>query len=108
MRPKNLPVEADCQKLRDYTLIIIRTLQDDFIIFQDNTHYSMLRDAVLFNARRGGEPRRLTLKELRNAENGIWIDTTRNFKPNDESEKALMGKYKLAYQSGEKHQSNGS
>lgn len=103
-RPKHLPDEEDCFKLRNYTLDVIRALQDDFI-FQDNAQYSTLRDAVvcrltLFNARRGGEPSRLTLKEWNDAEKGVWIDETRNFKPADELEKALMGKYKLAYQSG--------
>ena len=45
---------------------------------------------TLFNARRGGEPARLTLKEWEDAENGSWIDPQLIETVNDPLEKQLL------------------
>ena len=67
-------------------------------------HCADLRDLTvsrltLFNARRGGEPARLTLKEWNEAASGTWLGTDIDGKAN-EIERKLFGDFKLTYQSG--------
>ncbi|GFR76745.1 histone-lysine N-methyltransferase SETD8-A [Elysia marginata] len=54
---------------------------------------------TMFNARRGGEPARLTIKEWDDAFAGAWVDPL-GFSIQDPLEQALVSKYKLAYQAG--------
>jgi len=78
-RPDKLPTEQDYQKLRDYSLKRIEQLISDEYTLWTATEYCELRDLVLsrvtlFNARRGGEPARLTLQEWHNAREDEWLD----------------------------------
>lgn len=103
-RPKKLPEEDDVQKIRDYILERMQNMADTFQ-FLDSSQYIQLRDMVvcrltLFNARRGGEPSRLTLKEWSDADKGVWLDKKQLGYKADPLEQKLLGKYKLAYQSG--------
>ena len=80
-RPKILPREDDVRKLRDYIVAEIEKLANDYH-FLNSSQYIRLGDLVvcrltLFNARRGGEPSRLTLKEWADAEEGTWLDESR-------------------------------
>ena len=91
--------------MRDFTLKKIQELTDDTYLFVANTEYSLLRDLVvsrltLFNARRGGEPSRLLLEEWNDALNDVWYNNTETV--DDPLEKFLLGRYKLAYQSGKR------
>ena len=104
-KPQNLPNENDIRTLRDFTLKKIKELTDDTYLFIANTEYTLLRDLVvsrltLFNARRGGEPSRLFLKEWYDAVNDVWYKDTESV--NDPLETFLFGRYKLAYQSGKR------
>ena len=104
-KPQNLPDEKDIKTLRDFTVKKIKDLTDDEYLFIANSEYSLLRDLVvsrltLFNARRGGEPSRLVLQEWKDAENNIWYKDAESV--NDPLEKLLIGRYKLAYQSGKR------
>ena len=76
---------------------------DDAFVFMSQTEFSLLRDLVvcrltLFNARRGGEPRRLLISEWKDAENSLWTGDVESVE--DPLEKRLIGRYKLAYQPG--------
>ena len=55
----------------------------------------------MFNARRGGEPARLTLQEWEEAANDSWVvDPQLVQTVKDPLEKALFKQFKLAYQAG--------
>ena len=104
-KPQKLPKQQDIKTLRDFTLKKIQELTDDTYLFVANTEYSLLRDLVvsrltLFNARRGGEPSRLLLEEWNDALNDVWYNNTETV--DDPLEKFLLGRYKLAYQSGKR------
>ena len=104
-RPKRLPREDDVKKLRDYSVVEIQKLANEYD-FLNSSQYIRLRDLVvcrltLYNARRGGEPSRLTLKEWTDAEEGIWLDESRmGSSKKSASTSELLTKFKLAYQSG--------
>ena len=55
---------------------------------------------TLFNARRVGEPSRLTLSEWDDAKNEVWIDPQMVESVEDPLDKCLLHTFKLAYQSG--------
>ena len=64
-----------------------------------------LRDCVisrltLFNARRGGEPARLTLIEWQDAENDVWVDQHIANGITDPIKKSLLSTLKITYQLG--------
>ncbi len=70
----------------------------------DATDFTRLRDLVcgrltLFNARRGGEPARMSIENWEAAERGVWLDNERAAKMPPEDQK-LFGEMKIAYQSG--------
>lgn len=54
----------------------------------------------MFNARRRGEPAKLTLQEWREAVDGAWVDPTLVQNIQDPLENALFDKFKLAYNAG--------
>ncbi|GFO28876.1 histone-lysine N-methyltransferase setd8-a [Plakobranchus ocellatus] len=54
----------------------------------------------MFNARRDGEPARLTVHEWREAITGTWIDPNLIGRINVHKEKYLIDNLKLAYQAG--------
>ena len=75
-RPQELPSETDVQKVKQYTLQSMSELLDDEYLMWTSKEYIELRDLIvsrliLFNARRVGEPSRLTLSEWEDAENGV-------------------------------------
>lgn len=102
-KPQSLPIEGDVLKIKQF--ITTKTAE----LLQDNvwngTKFSLLRDLTvcrltLFNARRGGEPCRLTLKEWAEAENDCWVPVHEVEKVNDPLEKELLKTTKIAYQTG--------
>jgi len=103
-RPENLPQEEDCQKLRDYTLKRMSELTADEYRVWSSTDYCELRDLVLsrltlFNARRGGEPARLTMAEWQEAVADSWLDSTAVADSSD-VDKELFKEFKITYQTG--------
>ena len=103
-RPENLPREDDCQQLRDYTLQRIEQLTNDQFQFWSTSEYCELRDLVLsrltlFNARRGGEPARLTMTEWQEAVEGRWLNST-SVNNSSDIERQLFREFKLTYQTG--------
>ena len=77
-RPQNLPSEDDVSQLRRYTVDRIEAIMNDTYLIWSTKVYCELRDLVvsrltLFNARRGGEPARLTIKEWEDAAAGTWL-----------------------------------
>ncbi|PIK40701.1 hypothetical protein BSL78_22456 [Apostichopus japonicus] len=67
-KPAALPVEEDIQKLRKFMLSTIRSMTEDEFLIWDSHNFRKLRDVIvsrltLFNARRGGEPCRLSIEE---------------------------------------------
>jgi hypothetical protein len=102
-RPSRLPKEEDVETLKIFTKEIIENLSSNagYQILENN-NYCQLRDTVvcrltLFNARRGGEPSRMTLEEWNDALTGVWVDPSKVVNVTDERERKLLGEYKIAY-----------
>ena len=103
-KPKAMPDEDDLKKCRNFVLQEIGKLLDPYKVW-DKHNYVWMRNLVvsrliMFNARRGGEPARLTVKEWEEAEQNLWVDPRHVKNIKDDLEKYLVVKYKLAYQSG--------
>lgn len=76
--PEQQADEAEVRKLRDHILQRIQTLSEPYEVL-DIHGFISLRDSLcaritLFNARRGGEPSRLKIKQWEDALNKRWID----------------------------------
>ena len=104
-RPDNLPRESDVRLLRDYTLKRIAEIADNEYTVYSRTEFAELRDLTvsrltLFNARRGGEPARLAVKEWEEADCGAWLTAGAVENCDDKFERQLFQNFKLAYQSG--------
>ena len=101
-KPASLPLEADVRKFRAYTLTKIKKL--DVFNFMTLTDYISLRNLIcarltLFNARRGGEPPRLFLSELEEANESAWISSAQ-LEALDDIDRKLVENTKITYQSG--------
>ncbi|KAJ8018484.1 hypothetical protein HOLleu_43501 [Holothuria leucospilota] len=104
-KPAALPLEEDVTKLRNFILSVIKNMMTDNFIVWDSNNFRRLRDMVvarltLFNARRGGEPCRLSIEEWREAMADEWIDQTRADAITDPIEKYMLTKLKITYQTG--------
>lgn len=102
-KPQNLPKENDVKRLKEFMLSKIKELTESDFNFICSEDYRLLRDLVvsrltLFNARRGGEPSRLTIHQWEEADNEHWIGERNQTK--DPMEEALFGKFKITYQAG--------
>jgi len=67
-RPQELPVEADVCRIKHYTTTRMSEMLSDKYLLWDGRSFAELRDLAvsrltLFNARRGGEPARLTVAQ---------------------------------------------
>lgn len=98
-----MPKQHDVKKLRVLTLSQIKELTESDYNFIASSYNTKLRNLVvsrltLFNARRGGEPCCLQLSQWNDAENGILLGESDGI--DDPLEQALLGKVKIAYQSG--------
>ena len=62
--------------------------------------YLLVGRITLFNARRGGEPSRLTLKELEQADRGVWLTGDNAPDMTNEKTMQLLKSLKVAYQGG--------
>ena len=103
-KPEAMPLDEDIETLRKFLLQEMKNGMTQFDIWDKHNFISMrnviLARITMFNARRGGEPSRLTLSEWKDACKGAWIDPTLIQKVDDPMEKYLIDNLKLAYQSG--------
>ena len=103
-KPESLPLEDDVKLIRDYTVIEIGNMLKDNFLFWSSQEFVKLRDLTasritLFNARRGGEPARLTISEWEEAANDSWLNTD-YMKHIDDKEKVLFKQMKVTFQTG--------
>ena len=103
-KPCQMPDEADLQLLRDFTVRELARFTADKYKFLGKSEYIFLRSLAisrltLFNARRGGEPARLTLAEWEDAKAGVWLDK-RAVNKLDYIDKSIIQRLKVCYQSG--------
>ena len=104
-KPQEMPAESDLSKLRDFIIQEMSKLVEDDYKKWDVHDFILMRNLIvsrltIFNARRGGEPARLTIKEWNDARNDVWIDPQFVQQINDPLEQSLLNQYKLAYQAG--------
>ena len=104
-KPESLPLEEDVQKLKEYAVTEMHDLIKDEYKIWDLHDFVALRNLIvcrltMFNARRGGEPARMTVNEWREAEENQWVDPNRVQQISDPMEKALLSSTRLAYMSG--------
>ncbi|GFS19075.1 histone-lysine N-methyltransferase SETD8-A, partial [Elysia marginata] len=103
-KPSAMPDEEDISVFRDFIKHEMVKLTEQYEMWDKHT-FVRARNLVvarltMFNARRGGEPARLTLKEWKEAITDAWIDPNLVEKVDDPMEKHLLENLKLAYQSG--------
>ena len=93
-----MPLEEDVKRLKHYTLTeMSRPLQDEYLHWGRN-EFNKMRSLIvcrltLFNARRGGEPARITLKEYQDALDDSWVDPQLVERVQDPVEKALLNQF---------------
>ena len=100
-KPENLPSKDTINKIRDFIEKRVEEYSNEYERLS-HTDYCDLRDALvtrltLFNARRGGEPSRMTINELQDALDDKWVDKTIIDKITDDLDKHLINKLKIAY-----------
>jgi integrase len=101
--PQQLPDEEEIRMIKDHITAELCCVHDNDRTW--NTYlFNRLRAQLvcrltLFNARRGGECARMTLKDWQYAKEDKWIDKKRTEKLY-EHEKVLIHKYKLTYMEG--------
>lgn len=97
-RPEALPQEGEIRRLNAF-------IQSELERERAEVNYIHVRNLVvtrltLFNARRGEEASRLTVKQAEDALAGVWLPEELVEKVTDDAEKFLMGKFHLAYLTG--------
>jgi integrase len=108
-KPKELPEEEDVKILMNYMQNQITELTSDRYKFTSSDEFATLRNVLLcrvtlFNARRGGEPSRLTLQQWAEAENGDWVGNFEDSGLLDE-DREILKTMKVAYQTGKRDDS---
>ena len=97
-----MPLEADVQNLWAYILAKLQKL--DIFNFIELTDYISLRNLIctrliFFNVKRRGEPPRLFLLELDEANESAWI-SSEQLEALDDIDRKLVENTKITYQSG--------
>ncbi|XP_030840614.1 uncharacterized protein LOC115923643 [Strongylocentrotus purpuratus] len=104
-KPAELPLEADIEALKTYTQKkVTEIISDEFLVWDSHT-FVELRDLTcsrltLWNARRGGEPSRLTTEEWRDAEEGVWMQKDKIHEVKNPAHQELLSQLKICYQTG--------
>ena len=104
-KPSAMPNKDDVDALRRFTISEMTSMLDRPYNFWDDGLFVKLRNLIvcrvtLFNARRSGEPARLTLREWTDASRDAWIDPELTEQIEDPQERLLVKDMKLAYQAG--------
>ena len=103
-RPGSLPTENVVHAVRDYIVNKLKTYNSDFDLWGKECFHEVRNLLVgritLFNARRGGEPSRLTLQEWEDADKGVWLADQAPKTPHSEEVMKTLSTMKVAYQGG--------
>lgn len=105
-KPTAMPDQNDIKSLRTFIYQKMNSMIDDAAYeIWDSSSFVQMRNLIvarltMFNARRSGEPVRLTLSEWRDAQSEVWIDPNLVEQIDDIQEKALLQDMKLCYQAG--------
>ena len=104
-KPTAMHDNEDVEALRSFTITEMNLMLDRPYGLWDDSLFVRLRNLIvcrdiLFNARRSGEPARLTLSEWTDASHGAWIDPELTDKIEDPQQRLLLKDMKLAYQAG--------
>ncbi|MEW8546316.1 MAG: hypothetical protein AB2693_22595, partial [Candidatus Thiodiazotropha sp.] len=101
--PEQMADESDVRKLRQYICDTITKYTSEYTIIGPH-EYVKLRDSIcaritLFNARRGGEPARLRLKQYDDIRTSRWVNSKqkRNL---DDIDRQLFKEMEVTYQAG--------
>jgi len=97
-------LQEDVLKVKNHILSLTKKIVPEFKSEMNIESYIMLSNAIctrltLFNGRRGGEPARLSLTDLKDGFSDHWIDTERVSKL-DSLDQKLFDKLKITYMSG--------
>ncbi|XP_047123340.1 uncharacterized protein LOC124806446 isoform X3 [Hydra vulgaris] len=109
--PDMLPEESDIKVLRNYCVSeISKYLNNTILTSNEYIHLCKLTYVriLTFNARRGGEPGKLTLADWDMVEKGRWKRQTDIDALDDPIEKKLAERFKLCYIEGKKKRSGSS
>ena len=103
-RPESLPNEDDILCIRDRIINTMKELTQDVFMLWDTSKFIQLRDSActrltLLNARRGGEPARLSVDEWTDANEDKWIDRQR-LGDMDDLDKLIIKSLKVTYLTG--------
>ena len=104
-KPEELLLESDIKLLREFCVKETRQILSlDTLLTNDYVYLSKVTYARLltFNARRGGEPGKLTLKDWRMVENDRWKKKEDIERLKDPVERKLVELLKLCYVEGKK------
>lgn len=104
-KPQELPLQEDVAKVRQHTISSLTRIMDDPYLSWEPGNFTQLRDLAVtrltvFNARRGGEPARLSLSEWDDAAKDRWVSQEQLASVIDPVEQALISNLKIAYQRG--------
>ena len=104
-KPEELLLESDIKLLREFCvketrqILSLNTLLTNDYVYLSKVTYARL---LTFNARRGGEPGKLTLKDWRMVENDRWKKKEDIERLKDPVERKLVELLKLCYVEGKK------
>lgn len=101
--PEQEAEDEDIKKLRDYICQTVQKYSSEYELFGQH-EFVKLRDSVcsrltLFNARRGGEPARLNVRQYLDAKSGRWVNS-KKVKPLEAWEKELFNSMMITFQAG--------
>ena len=104
-KPSAMPDNDDVEALRSFSISEMNAMLDRPYDLWDDNLFVKLRNLILtrvtlFNARRSGEPARLTLREWNDVSRYAWIDPQLTEQIGDTQELFLLKDMKLAYQAG--------
>ena len=103
--PEELPDECDVKEVRDFCVSeICRLSENNELTVEEHRSLSKFVYVRLltFNARRGGEPAKLTLEDWKNVEKDVWKRKSDMEQLTDPVEMALAKRLKLCYVEGKR------
>ncbi|XP_022102343.1 uncharacterized protein LOC110985553 [Acanthaster planci] len=104
-KPQSMPLEENIASSKAFTISAMENMIEDPYLKWDSHEFKKMRALIvsrltLFNARRGGEPSRLTLQEWEDAKRQSWVDLQLLQTVDDPLEKSLLKSFRLTYQRG--------
>ena len=103
--PEELPLEEDMNRLRQYLVVEIERLSSKESLSEDDMH-NLLKlvyiRLLVFNARRGGEPGKVTINHWKGALEDIWKRKSDLQNLTDAVERKLAERLKICYVQGKR------